>query len=135
VPGVRLAAAGAAALLVAACSVLPISGERVGLGNRTNIPVAVHVNGAWVGTYAPGALTDVAIGGHGGPPYVVEVRSPTGSLLAGITISAADAEAAAAGEMSMGSSAGLPCGAIHLSYGGAPEMPQSDPAAVSGPCP
>jgi len=135
VPGVRLAATSVVALLLAACSLLPVPAERIGLGNLTTTPVAVHVNGAWVGTYAPGALTEVAIGGHGGPPYVVEVRSPTGGLLAGITITTEDAQAAAAGEMSMGSTAGLPCGAIHLQYGSPAEMPQADPAAVSGPCP
>jgi hypothetical protein len=122
-------------LLIAACALLPASGDRIGLGNRTNIPVAVHVNGAWVGTYAPGAFTDVAIGGHGGPPYVVEVRSPTGGLLAGITISAQEAHDGAAGNMTMGSTAVLSCGAINLSYGSPAEMPQVDPAQITGPCP
>jgi hypothetical protein len=135
VVGFRLVVGVLAVLIAAGCSFLSNPNERVGLGNRTDIPVAVHVNGAWVGTYAPGALTEVAIGGHGGPPYVVEVRSPTGNLLASITISAQEAQEAAAGEMSMGTTAGLPCGAIHLTYGSPAEMPQADPAPIIERCP
>ncbi len=124
-----------AMFLVAGCSLLSAPGERVGLGNLTNIPVAVHVNGAWVGTYAPGTVSDVAIGGHGGPPFVIEVRSPTGGVLAGITISAQEAQAAAVGDVSIGSTVGVPCGTIHLSYGSPAQMPQADPAAAGGHCP
>jgi hypothetical protein len=113
--------------MVAACGA-PGSGSAVRLENATTVPVAVHLNDAWVGTYPAGAIVDVPIG-QAALPIVIEARSPSGAVLASLTASESDiADARGVGEWV------LPCGAIRLSLSMADQEPIPTPAALAA-CP
>jgi len=98
---------------VAGCSFTGGIGPTAYLENGTDVPIAVYVNGGWVGTYPPGTRTDVPIGGHGGPPYAIEVRTPSGVVLTQLGVSPADI----ANGGSVGAGASMPCGEVQLTYG------------------
>ena len=60
----------------------------IGMVNATTIPVAVHVNGTWVGTFA--AWTEhreIVVSGHGGPPWRVEFFDPGGEQMGDLDVS------------------------------------------------
>ena len=84
---------GAAAALVLLAAVLSGCGaagptETIGMVNATTIPVAVHVNGTWVGTFpAWSEHREIVIGGHGGPPWKVEFFGPDGEVMGDLDIS------------------------------------------------
>jgi hypothetical protein len=126
------------ALVVAGCLPVAAAEDRVQLRNETTTPVAVHVNGGWVGTYPAGAVVDVPIVGHGGPPFAVEVRSPSGALLTSVTLTAEDRRTVADGSTSMSSGGDVGCGWIEISYGGSmppePNVGGARPPAA-GVCP
>ena len=103
-------------LFLVGCALLPGSGSSVHFDNLTNTPMAVHVNGVWAGTYAPGASADVPLGAHGAPPYMVTVHSPSGNSLLQLEVTADDVSEAARGGMSAGTT-GIPCGEIRISFG------------------
>ena len=131
-----IAAAVMAVLLAAGCTMALNPADRMGLINRTDTPVAVHVNGGWAGTYPPGAVAEVSIRGHGGPPFRIEVRSPSGAVLSEWTISAGDAASVADGTSSMSAGSAVPCGWIEFSYGDPPDQPgATPPAPPTRPCP
>ena len=131
-----IAAAVLAALLAAGCTMALSPADRMGLINRTDTPVAVHVNGGWAGTYPPGAVAEVSIRGHGGPPFRIEVRSPSCAVLSEWTISAGDAASVADGTSSMSAGSAVPCGWIEFSYGDPPDQPGATPLGPpTGPCP
>lgn len=133
--GLRLASVCLSALtmITAGCGV---TGSRAHLRNLTDTPVAVHVNGAWVGTYPPGAIADVPIGGEAAT-YSIEVLSPSGSRLASIALSADQLDEVEGGTMSLGANADVPCGTVAIWVG--PEPPEQgvnlDPSVPLGPCP
>jgi hypothetical protein len=104
------------------------SGAVVRLENATTVPVAIHLNDAWVGTYAAGAVVDVPIG-QAVIPVVIEARSPSGAVLASLTAAESDiAEARGVGEWV------LPCGAIRLSLSTTDQEPIATPEALAA-CP
>ena len=108
------------------------SGPTIHFANRTTVPAVISVNGGWVGTYASGGSVDVPIGGHGGPPYRIEARSPAGTVLGEFIITAGDAASLTAGS-SMGGSSGSECGSVDFSFGPLGGAPQ--PAAPLLPAP
>ena len=112
----------ATGLLVIGCGLLPRSGPAVRFDNLTNTPMAVHVKGVWVGTYAPGASADVPLGGQGAPPYNVTVHAPSGSVLIGFEVTTATIDAAAEGGGSAAGATGLSCGSVRLSIGPVDEL-------------
>jgi hypothetical protein len=119
----------AAALIatVAACATAG-SGPTVRLENATTIPVAVHLNDAWVGTYPAGAIVDVPIG-QAAIPLVIEARSQSGAVLASLTAAESDiADARGVAEWM------LPCGAIRLSLSATDQEPIATPEVLSA-CP
>lgn len=122
--------------IVVGCAATVRLEDTIALENRTSTPVSVNVNGGWAGTYAAGAVANVPITGHGGPPFDIEIRSPSGAVLTSMTFSAADAQAVAAGSSNQSGGGAVPCGWIQVSYGirVAPSagVPPQDP---SGPCP
>jgi hypothetical protein len=76
-------------LLVAACAPrpLPTGPNVVGIANGTSVPVAMHVDGAWVGTYPAWAESAAAIPLlPGGPEIRVEFRTPDDELVAGMVV-------------------------------------------------
>lgn len=121
---------------VAACATVLAPADRIGLENRTSTPVSVEVNGSWVGTYAAGDVVIVPITGHGGPPYSLAIRSPSGALLVEQTISAQSRQDVIAGTTRESLGYGVPCGWIQISYGvevtPTSGLPPQDP---TGPCP
>ena len=109
--------------------------DKIQLTNATTTAVAVHVNGGWAGTYPAGAVTDVPIVGHGGPPFVIEVRSPSGAVLWSMTLTVEEARSVAAGSSAMSGGSDVGCGWIEIGYGniagnpgGPPEPPAPDGA-------
>ena len=139
----RLAAAlGMVALVALGC--MPVASlapaDKIRLTNATTTAVAVHVNGGWAGTYPAGAITDVPIVGHGGPPFVIEVRSPSGAILSSVTFSADDARGVATGSSATSTGSDVGCGWIEIGYGnaegpngGPPGPPPMDGGAVQPP--
>jgi hypothetical protein len=118
----------AAALLAAACAgpaatpapTPPASATAatygVSVSNGLTVPVAVDVNGAKIGTVAPGATQDWAPGTLPAKPWTVEARSPSGRVLATMTVSAGDSLSSTSGRVG---SADLACGRLVV-WAGAP---------------
>jgi hypothetical protein len=109
------------------------SATTVRLVNLTNGPVAVDVDGAWVGTYEAGASADVPLRGHQ-PPFVVRVRSLTGNVYVELPVTAEGADGAAMGTGGASVTAELPCGVVRLTIGRVDEPPPSTPEAILHSC-
>ncbi len=102
------------ALALAGC-VSPLGDEvRVHIDNQTNGPVAVYVNGGWVGTYPPRATTSAPIGGHGGPPYTIVSEDPRGAVLTSTQVAGDDAASVASGSTVIETSMRVDCGFVRL---------------------
>jgi hypothetical protein len=115
-------------LALASVSVACAPGETttVVLENSTDVPVAIHVDGSWVGTYPAATARDIQVAGQ--PPHTVEVFTPSGARLAAWTYTS---ELARDGGMSTSE---VPCGIIRLSVGRI-ELPALGPVTPTGPCP
>ena len=122
------------ALALWGCGLLPGSGPVVRLDNLIDEAAAVEVNGAWVGTYAPGTSTDIPLQGRGAPPYLVIVRLANGQELISMELTAEDVRDAA--DRSGGSSAmiDLPCGTVRLSIGRVDQALPTAANAELAPC-
>ena len=94
----------------------PAATYGVSVSNGLTVPVAVDVNGAKIGTVAPGATQDWAPGTLPAKPWAVEARSPGGRVLATMTVSASDPLSSTSGRVG---SADLVCGRLVL-WAGAP---------------
>jgi hypothetical protein len=116
-------------LFLLGCSAASVDGPTIHLENRTDIPVAIHLDGAWVGTYGAGVGVDVPIGREP-PPRAVEVYSPSGALLLTWEIPV-PVSTGTGGSTSVT----LPCGAIRVSYGKTDASPLEGPTGPSSPCP
>lgn len=102
------------ALVLLGC-VSDLGGEvRVHIDNQTEDPVAVYVNGGWLGTYPAGASTSAPIGGHGGPPYTVVSEDPRGAVITSTQVATDDAAAVADGATIMETSAEVGCGYVRV---------------------
>ena len=122
-------------LALASCGLIPGTGPTVHLDNVTNTPLAVHVQGGWVGTYAPGSSVDVRLAGHGDPPYMVTVHSPSGQILLQMEVTAEDLKMAADHRGGSSGSSEGECGTITLSVGQPQDAPPARPIAQLPPCP
>ncbi len=122
----------AASMAVASCQGAPAA--HVVLENRTDIPLAVHVNGGWVGTYPAGATVEVPIR-DGSPPYRIEARSGSGAVLSALDASVDDAQRVLAGTRSLSATSDMPCGIIRLTFGDAAVEPMPVPTSAPGECP
>lgn len=120
-----------AVLAVIACQATPSA--HVVLENATGIPLAAHVNGAWVGTYPAGATAEVPI--PGAAPYRIDVRSKSGAALTALDISADDVMQVQAGRRSLRATADTPCGMIRLTFGDAAVELMPVSTSEPGPCP
>jgi hypothetical protein len=107
----------ALSLVVVGCGLLPTGSQAAHIDNMTNTPMAVHIDGVWAGTYAPGTSADVPLVGHGAPPYAITVHSPSGGVLMQLVVSADDYQMAAEGTGSVSGDTELPCGTVRLSVG------------------
>ena len=123
----RLGALAFVASALGACGAGP--GPQLHLDNQTDVPVAIHVNDTWVGTYPAGARMAIRLPAQTGA-YDVEARSPSGAVLTSLIGSAALVEAAAAGEQALTAWNEVPCGVVALAIGPvAPSVPAPDRAA------
>jgi hypothetical protein len=116
----------------AASSDIPVTIE-----NYTSVPVGLYVDGAWVGTYAPGARATVPMPVQDRFPVTVELRSPSDAVLVAIRLSEDQHAAADAGGYGGGESQGLPCGTLTLVVGRLDpgEAPAPAASVAPGTCP
>ena len=119
------------AVLAAGCAGGPLH-----VDNATDTAIGVYVDGRWVGTYAPETSGDASISGQG-RPQILEVRSPSGSVLVSLPINDDQLAAGAAGGFGNGASVGLPCGVVTVLIGrlGANEALAPAESVEPGPCP
>ncbi len=102
------------ALALVGC-VSPLGNEvRVHIENQTAGPVAVYVNGGWVGTYPAGATTSAPLGGHGGPPYTIVSEDPRGAVLTTTEVAGNDAASVAGGSTVIETSMRVDCGFVRV---------------------
>ena len=120
------------AVAVAGCQDAP-SGHAV-IENATDIPLAVHVNGTWVGTYPAGATAEVPIR-TGDGPFLLEARSDSGATLSALDVTADDVMAVGDGTRSLRATSDTPCGMIRLTFGDAAVEPMPAATSEPGPCP
>lgn len=141
----RRGAAGEGVVVLLAAMAIGMSGcARMGVGdipvtldNLTDTPVGLYVNGDWVGTYPAGASTTQTLGGHGGAPYDVEVRTESGAVLAEVAVNEAQAASLTGDGMPIGVEQGVPCGVVRIVVG-VPDpdtAPAPGEAVPPGPCP
>lgn len=132
-----LAMAVALLLSLVACSRTAAADITITLDNLTDTPVGLYVNDEWVGTYPAGASVQEPLGDHGGAPYVVDVRTPSGASLTRADVSEAQAASLSGGGPAIASEQGLPCGIIRLVIGelADDEAPVPAVSVPPGPCP
>jgi len=120
-----------------ACSRTAVSDITISLDNLTDTPVGLYVNDEWVGTYPAGAIVQEPLGDHGGAPYIVDVRTPSGTSLIRADVNEAQARSLVGGGPAIASEQGLPCGIIRLVIGelAAGEAPAPAQSVAPGPCP
>ena len=101
---------------------IPPDAERIGMVNATTAPVAVLVNGAWVGTYpAWSQQLELPIHGHGGPPWNVEFQGPNGLRIGVLHVDKNNEHPSSGFEYSS------PCGEFHAWWGFTPgDLPMVD---------
>jgi hypothetical protein len=144
-PGLALAAILVAVLVVAGCGVardVGVVGREptdipINLHNDTDVAVGLYVDGAWIGTYAPGSRLAVPMTTPKREPTTVELRSPSDTVLLSLTLNERQYAAAEAGGYGAGESRGLPCGTLTLLVGRVAADEVLAPAASiePGPCP
>jgi len=89
-PGTAAALMLLAAVLIGCGTAGPAA--TIGMVNATTIPVAVHVNGTWVGTFPRWSeQREIVVAGNGGPPWKVEFFGPDGEVLGDLEVSPNDA--------------------------------------------
>jgi len=129
-------AAAIASLVLAACGSfgggpVPSGAAVIGMVNATSMPVAMHVNGAWVGTYpAWSEQRAIPVFGPGGPPWNVEFRDQDGFVIGSVVVDGpATDESASSGWTSS-------CGQFTAWWGPVPDtLPVLDPEAGRPPPP
>ena len=118
---------GVAPTLGACQALIPSAADQLTIENDTTARLTVHVNGGLVGAIEAGSRVDIPLGGHGGPPFRIEARSPGGNVLFDWSISAGDYQQVRDGNASMSTGVAPGCGWIEARYG------KADPAAPVAP--
>ncbi len=126
-----------AILLLAGCARTAVADITITVDNLTDTALGLYVNDEWVGTYAAGASTKQPLGDHGGAPYQIELRSPSGATLAMVGVNEAQAASMTDGGPAVASETGVPCGLIRVVVGelAANEDPAPGQSVQPGPCP
>jgi hypothetical protein len=124
-----------AAALVAGCEsfgggAVPSGAATIGMVNATSGPVAIYVNGVWVGTYpAWSEERAIPVFGRGGPPWNVQFRTPGDLVVGGLEIGGIDDGGSSSDWQST-------CGRFVTWSGEQPaDVPALDPAAPRPPDP
>ena len=102
------------ALALVGCMAAAAGEVRIHIDNQTDAPVAVYVNGGWVGTYPADATSSAPLDGHGGPPYTVVSEDPRGAVLTSTEVAANDAAPVASGSTVIETSMAVGCGYIRI---------------------
>ena len=115
----------------------PGAGAALTVVNRTDTPVGVYVNDAWIGTDEPGATIETTLGPTDDADYRIEARSPTGAVLAVFVAPAAEVDRTRDGGPALGEEIGVPCGVVTILIGTLrdDEMLAPAEAVEPGPCP
>lgn len=123
-PWFRLVAAAGVLTLLAACAGWTTSPAlTLHVDSAIDRPLLVYVNGDWVGTIPAGARdATVPAAGHGGPPWTVEGRVASGSVL--VTLPVAKAPPSGEGATS---TVFLACGTLTVTAGAPAPGPQPQP--------
>jgi hypothetical protein len=85
-----------AAALLAGCEpfgggAVPSGAAMIGMVNATSVPVAMHVNGIWVGTYpAWSEQPAIPLFGRGGPPWDVQFRTADDHVVGNLEVGGPD---------------------------------------------
>ena len=124
--------AAVAATVLVGCGILSFA--RVSVRNETTVPIAVHVDGGWVGTVAPGATADLAFT-PGDDTTEIEARSPTGAILASLIGTRPMYDGAIDGSTPMSAWQDIACGRVVLSIGPFDASALQPLDAPSVPCP
>ena len=152
-PGRRTALGALAALTLAAlgCApgvdlapvvpAMPIGGapaDRVTVRNATTAPLTVVVNGAPAGLITPRTDGRVSLLVRAGPPYVIAVKTPSGTTVLDFEITVDDHRQVVNDQVSMAVGSATECGWVEVAYG-TDEFSEPDPAApvptAGGLCP
>jgi len=131
-----LALATLGALAGAGCT-SPISADaRIHLDNLTDISVGIYVNGGWAGTSAAGTSAEAQLGGHGGPPYTIEIRSSSNVVLMTVNVNEAQAESIGLVGRGVADEVGVPCGILRVVVGTLEDgaVPAPAESVAPGPC-
>jgi hypothetical protein len=126
------------AALLAGCT--PSGASRatpIVLENLTDVPVGLYVNGGWAGTFPAGGRGDASVGGHGDPPYTVEVRSSSNAVLMTVTVNAAQATTLDQPGRGLAEEVAVPCGILRITIGsiGSGAAPAPAASVAPGDCP
>ena len=107
------------------------------LENRTDVPVGLYVNGGWAGTFPAGGTGDASVGGHGAPPYTVEVRSSSNAVLMTVTVDEAQAATIDQPGRGIAEEVAVPCGILRVTIGsiGSGAAPAPAASVAPGECP
>lgn len=127
----RLAACLAAAVLVAACELVPspaASPNDLEVANGTTLEVWLLVNGRIVDRVPSGEHREIPEGTLGSHPWVVEARTATGRILLRLEV-----PAPVSGASGRGARADLSCGRLDV-FAGAPMMGPAPGPGVPGDC-
>ena len=118
--------------VLAGCARPPIAGNVIGIGNATSVPVALHVDGTWLGTYPAWAESVAAFPiGPDDSPRRVEFLTADGSTIASFIVAHEEGEP-------RGTSArwNTSCGVFVAWFRDRPgDAPEIDPAAARPPGP
>ena len=122
--GLGWVAAAVVAIFVSACAAAAPTqapsaspaGATFSVANGTTVPVAIAVNGTIVETVPAGTTEDPIKASVPARPWTVEARSPSGRVLATMTVAANDYLSSTSGRIG---SADLACGTIVI-WAGAP---------------
>jgi hypothetical protein len=129
----------AAAIALSACasvtssSIAPASAPvfpSISVANGTTISVAIAVNGTVMETVAPGTTEDPIPATLPARPWTVEARSPTGRVLATMTVGATDDITSTSGRFAR---ADLACGRLDV-WSGPPVLGPTFIPDASKPC-
>lgn len=121
-------------VLIAGTGCALVDQPRVLVRNETTVPVAVDVDGTWIGTVAPGAIAELPFPLSDGQ-MTIQAKTPTGASIADLLGTRAMFDAAVEGSSGMSSWQDLACGRVVLAVGPFDESLLGPAPSPTGSCP
>ena len=103
----------------------------ININNGTTVPITVAVNGAAIATEPAGGVAQIATGALPARPWTIEARSPSGRVLASLSV---DTNALISDRQSIGDFEVLACGELVISVGGPTSDAPHPSVASPEPC-